>query len=336
MIKVNIISGFLGAGKTTFIKKLMKAYEGEKIAILENEFGEIGIDRDIIKGDGYEVVELASGCICCSMKLDFEDAILRIASDMKPERIIIEPTGIGMLSEIKGILSKPRLEGILTVQGAATIVDAVDFEEQLEVFGEFFTDQIAHADIVVLSKVQQSGISTARTCAQRIKEFNPSAPVVEDAWDCLSENDARLIVEGRFGNVFGKLFQVFPQAAASRCSCASHHVHGNNSCGMHGVNESESGGRLSTDGFTSISIFPLASFSKTELAGKLELMKAGGLGEVVRGKGFISGGSGMMEFSYVNGRYEILGRQGNYVTEIARLCIIGRELDEEEIRKLWE
>lgn len=336
MIKVNIISGFLGAGKTTFIKKLMKAYEGEKIAILENEFGEIGIDGDIIKGDGYEVVELASGCICCSMKLDFEEAIARIASDMKPGRIIIEPTGIGLLSEIKGILSKSKFEGMLTLQGVVTVVDAVDFIDQLDVFGEFFTDQIAHADTVVLSKVQQSDRETARSCSEKIKGLNPAAPVVEDAWDCFSENDARLIAEGRFGNVFGKLFQVFLQTSERCCSCASHHGHGNDSCGMHGADESESGGRLSTDGFTSISIFPLASFSKTELAGKLELMKAGGLGEVVRGKGFISGGSGIMEFSYVNGRYEILGRQGNYVTEIARLCIIGRELDEEEIRKLWE
>lgn len=337
MIKVNIISGFLGSGKTTFIKRLIKAYKGEKIAILENEFGEIGIDGDIIRGDGYEVVELASGCICCSMKLDFEDAIVRIASDMKPERIIIEPTGIGLLSEIKGILSKPKFDGILTLQGAATIVDAVDFEEQLEVFGEFFTDQIANADAVVLSKVQQSDIAMARKCAQKIKEFNLLAPVVEDDWDCLSENDARLIAEGRFGRVFGKMFQVFPQESASHCDCGheAYDETGGCSCSMHG-GDSKRGGRLSTDGFASISIFPTAPCCETELTRKLEIMKAGGLGEVVRGKGLISSGSGMIEFSYVNGRYEMLGCRYQCSPETARLCIIGRGLDEEKIRNLFK
>ena len=100
MIKIDIVSGFLGAGKTTFIRKLLKAYKNEKIVLVENEFGDIGIDGDIVKKDGFEVIELEQGCICCSMKVGFENTILKIINELTPQRIIIEPTGMGLLSEI--------------------------------------------------------------------------------------------------------------------------------------------------------------------------------------------------------------------------------------------
>jgi len=154
MIKVDIISGFLGAGKTTLIRKLLKAHEDEKVVLIENEIGEIGIDGEIVERDGFQVLELSTGCICCSMKVDFFNTITKVIEDIKPERIIIEPTGIGLLSEIIDIVNRPDFKDRSYINSLITVVDSMNYLDQLDVFGEFFQDQIRNASILALSKTQ--------------------------------------------------------------------------------------------------------------------------------------------------------------------------------------
>ena len=154
MIKVDVVSGFLGSGKTTLIKSLLKAYENEKVVLIENEFGEIGIDGDIIEREGFQVFEISSGCICCIMKKDFLMVLSRIIKEFNPDRIIIEPTGISILSEIIDMLSTKEVSENCSINSLITVIDSINYLEQCDVFGEFFEDQIINAETLILSKSQ--------------------------------------------------------------------------------------------------------------------------------------------------------------------------------------
>jgi G3E family GTPase len=154
MIKVDVISGFLGAGKTTLVKKLLKAYKHEKVVLIENEFGEIGIDGDIVERDGFDVFEITSGCICCIMKKDFVTIFGKILQGYKPERVVIEPTGISILSEIIEVLKRPEFKDICEINSLITVIDGISYLEQRDVFVEFFEDQIINAGTLIISKSQ--------------------------------------------------------------------------------------------------------------------------------------------------------------------------------------
>ena len=332
MIKVNIVSGFLGAGKTTFIKRLLRACEGQKTVLLENEFGEIGIDAEVVQREGFDVIELSSGCICCSMKMDFEKTIAEIAEKFKPDRIVIEPTGVGMLSWITPILQKEGIKSSCELQSCTTIVDSVDYLENVDAFGEFFRDQISSADTVVLSKVQETDRATARTVAKEVQILSPRATVVDENWDDINDMEFLHIIEGRFGKDYGKLFKMeFDMNAegACACGCGGHsHDHGHEGhcdCGCGGSDHEH---RDSTLGLTSVSVVPRVGIGCEELGKRLEALSNGDYGRVIRAKGFVSGDYGAIEFSYVNGRYSIYE-----VSEpVAHgLCVIGKELDEQGI-----
>ena len=151
MIKINVISGFLGAGKTTLIKKLVKeAYCGEKVVLIENEFGEIGIDGGFLRDAGIEITEMNSGCICCSLVGDFGKALRKVIDEMEPERIVIEPSGVGKLSDIVRAVASSA-EGKAEICGTAAVVDAGKCKMYMKNFGEFFNDQIETADAIILS-----------------------------------------------------------------------------------------------------------------------------------------------------------------------------------------
>ena len=145
MIKIDIISGFLGAGKTTLINRLIReAYKGEKVVLIENEFGEIGIDGGFLKEAGVEITEMNSGCICCSLVGDFSEALKKVASDYTPDRIIIEPSGVGKLSDITKAVASAELDGAV-INSAVVVVDVNKCKMYMKNFGEFFNDQIEHA-----------------------------------------------------------------------------------------------------------------------------------------------------------------------------------------------
>lgn len=169
MVKIDIISGFLGAGKTTLIKKLLtEKLRNEKLVIIENEFGEIGIDGSILKSSNVEVREINSGCICCTLVGDFGKAIEEVILKYKPDRIIIEPSGVGKLSDVIKACETPNLKEVLTINMLIAVVDALKYQIYISNFGEFFENQIKHAKTIVLSRTQKTGNNKLETIVSSI------------------------------------------------------------------------------------------------------------------------------------------------------------------------
>ncbi len=195
MTKINIFSGFLGAGKTTLIKKLIKeAYNGEKLVLIENEFGEIGIDGGFMQDAGVEVTEMNSGCICCSLVGDFGKALEEVLNKFNPDRILIEPSGVGKLSDViravEGINSPNAV-----LAGFTTVADVNKCKMYMKNFGEFFNDQIEHAGAIILSHTQSASDEKIAQCLSLIKEHNPDAVVVTTPWDKLTGEQISLAME---------------------------------------------------------------------------------------------------------------------------------------------
>ena len=193
MTKVNIISGFLGAGKTTLIKKLLGgAFEGEKVVLLENEYGEVGIDGGFMKDSGIQVTELNSGCICCTLVGDFSKALGELIETYHPDRILIEPSGVGKLSDIRGVVDDESHRLDLELAGCATVADVSKCRVYLHNFGEFFTDQIKSAETIVLSRTQTASQDRIDKAVALLREQNPRARIVTTPWD---ELDAKKMLE---------------------------------------------------------------------------------------------------------------------------------------------
>lgn len=185
MTKINIFSGFLGAGKTTLIQKLIKDGFNDRICLIENEFGEIAIDGGFMKEAGVEIKEINSGCICCSLVGDFEESLKQVLETYHPDRIIIEPSGVGKLSDVKVAVSKVCNDDV-TIEGSIAVVHAKKCKMYARNYGEFFIDQIAHADCVVLSRSQDVTEKKLQETIGIIREHNPKAPIVTTPWDNIS------------------------------------------------------------------------------------------------------------------------------------------------------
>ena len=190
MTKIDIFSGFLGAGKTTLIKKLIaEAYTGEKIVLIENEFGEIAIDGGFLKDSGVQINEMNSGCICCSLVGDFADALQKVLAQFHPDRILIEPSGVGKLSDVaKAVASVPGCE----IGAKVTVVDAGRCRMYIRNFGEFFNDQVHNADVIVLSRTDSAADGKVVTATAMLSQLNPNATVITTPW---SELDGKQIVD---------------------------------------------------------------------------------------------------------------------------------------------
>ena len=185
MTKIDIFSGFLGAGKTTLIKKLIQeAYAGEKVVLIENEFGEIGIDGGFLQEAGVNITEMNSGCICCSLVGDFSKALKQVAAEYAPDRIIIEPSGVGKLSDvIKAVENAGLKDGVLNA--FCTVVDAAKCKMYMKNFGEFFNDQVENAGCIILSHVDNCAAEKLATAVSLLKEKNASATIVTASWSAL-------------------------------------------------------------------------------------------------------------------------------------------------------
>ena len=185
MTKIDIFSGFLGAGKTTLIKKLLKeAYAGEKLVLIENEFGEIGIDGGFMQDAGIEVTEMNSGCICCSLVGDFGKALQKVLDEYHPDRILIEPSGVGKLSDIIRAVQNLNAEDVL-LNGFTTVADVKKCKMYMKNFGEFFNDQIENAGCIVLSHTQSTNDEKIAETVALLREKNPTATIVTTPWDVL-------------------------------------------------------------------------------------------------------------------------------------------------------
>ena len=193
MTKVNIISGFLGAGKTTLIKKLLDgAFKGEKVVLLENEYGEVGIDGGFMKDTGIQITELNSGCICCTLVGDFADALDELIDTYHPDRILIEPSGVGKLSDIRRVVLENAERLGLSLEACATVADVGKTRLYIKNFGEFFNDQIKSAETIVLSRTQNVTADRVEKAVEMIREINPRARIITTPWD---ELDSGKILE---------------------------------------------------------------------------------------------------------------------------------------------
>ena len=193
MTKINIISGFLGAGKTTLIKKLLKEALGqEKIVLIENEFGEIGIDGGFLKDAGVEITEMNSGCICCSLVGDFGEALKKVLAQFAPDRILIEPSGVGKLSDVMRAVQDVAKEAQVEIDSSIAVVDAKKAKMYIKNFGEFFNNQIENAQTIVLSRTQNVSAERLEECVKLLREHNADAAIITTPWD---ELDGHVIME---------------------------------------------------------------------------------------------------------------------------------------------
>lgn len=197
MTKIDIVSGFLGAGKTTLIKKLLKeALADTKVVLIENEFGEIGIDGGFLKEAGIEIKEMNSGCICCSLVGDFGTSLKEVLDTYAPERILIEPSGVGKLSDVMKAVQDAMADREVVLNSAVAVVDACKCKMYIKNFGEFFINQIAHAGTIVLSRTDKLSEEKLAACVSMVREHNAKATIITTPWDVLDGRDILETIEG--------------------------------------------------------------------------------------------------------------------------------------------
>ena len=222
MTTINIISGFLGAGKTTLIKKLLsEALQGQKVVLIENEFGEIGIDGGFLKEAGVEITEMNSGCICCSLVGDFGQALRKVLEDYHPDRILIEPSGVGKLSDVTKAVQDVAKDTDVSLGAAVTVADAGKCAMYMKNFGEFFNNQIENAGAIVLSRTQNQTPEKLAKAVALLKEHNPNAPILTTHWEELTGAEILKVMEGNTIDLAAELM-----AEEEVCPvCGHHHDH---------------------------------------------------------------------------------------------------------------
>ncbi len=221
MTKINVISGFLGAGKTTLIKKLIsESFQGEKVVLIENEFGEIGIDGGFLKDAGIEITEMNSGCICCSLVGDFGTALADVIKKFSPDRIIIEPSGVGKLSDVMKAVVGIAKEQPVELDSSITVADANKCKMYMKNFGEFFNNQIENADTIVLSRTQSVSEQKLEEAVALLRTKNTKAAIITTPWDALSGN---IILEAM--NKTNSLAEELMHEEEICPECGHHHEH---------------------------------------------------------------------------------------------------------------
>ena len=222
MTKVDIISGFLGAGKTTLISKLLKeALKGEQVVLIENEFGEIGIDGGFLKDSGVEIREMNSGCICCSLVGDFGTSLKEVVDKYHPDRIIIEPSGVGKLSDVIKAVKDLHIENEIRLNSASTVADASKVKVYMKNFGEFFNNQIEHAGTIILSRTQNVSEAKLKTDIELIRSLNKDAHIITTPWDDINGKQILDAME----NVTNLELEMLAEAAAKVAEEHEHEHH---------------------------------------------------------------------------------------------------------------
>ncbi|MEL7566142.1 MAG: DUF1638 domain-containing protein [Dehalobacterium sp.] len=312
-VKIDIISGFLGAGKTTLINKLLKeAYIGEKIALLENEFGEISIDGDLFNGYDITVKEIANGCICCTLQGSFVKGIVELVQKYAPDRIIIEPTGIGRLKDILFACTEAAKEVHLAINCIITVVDATMYSIFMEVSGEFYQRQISDGRTIVLSAVQNlSEDDNLPGIINGLRALNPLAPIFDKPWD---------EVDGL------ELLQV-----AEETGLMHHDHHHHQDCNHDHEHDHNHDHRHDNEGFQSCSFETDKVWTDQEIRDMMQKLAQETCGRVYRAKGFLRTEAGMVKVDYVYGRDEIVSSP---YTGPSKFVMIGKDMDENRLEKL--
>ncbi len=374
MAKVTIISGFLGAGKTTFIKKLLEqVYAGQKVVLIENEFGEIGIDGGFLKDAGIQITEMNSGCICCSLVGDFGKALIKVSKEYAPDRIIIEPSGVGKLSDVVAAVEKVKDEAGLELDCFLTVADATKAKMYMKNFGEFYNDQIEHAGTIVLSRTQNMDAAKLEASVALIRDKNAEAAIITTPWDELSGEQIVSALEKK--SLMDELLKEALEHSAEHhhddddededehehhhhhhhedgeeCCCGHHHDDDDDEDEdehEHHHHHHEDGGECSCgcghhhhhhhadDVFTSWGRETPHVYTKEEIEDILvKLTEKSEFGIILRAKGMVSGADGRwIYFDAVPEEYEIRDGGADYT---GRICVIGQNLNEEKLEKLFK
>lgn len=338
MTKIDIFSGFLGAGKTTLIKKLIKeAYAGEQVVLIENEFGEIGVDGGFLQDAGVEITEMNSGCICCTLVGDFAKALKEVESKYSPDRIIIEPSGVGKLSDVIRAVKSANLKDT-TLNAFCTVVDARKCKLYLKNFGEFFVDQVENASCIVLSHTAVSSEKLSETI-ELLKEHT-NATIITTDWDKLDGEEILSAMQqtNSLSSELEKLKEETHEHHHHGSECCGHHHdhdehhHHDGECCGHHHDHGEHHHHHADEVFTSWGKETAKVFSKTEIEHALSLLASGEYGQVLRAKGIVDGGSEWIYFDYVPEESDI--RSGTPIVT-GRLCVIGCKLNEEKLKQLF-
>ena len=372
MTKIDIISGFLGAGKTTFIKKLLEeAIAGEKVILIENEFGEIGIDGGFLKDSGIEIREMNSGCICCSLVGDFGRSLEEVLTTYHPDRVLIEPSGVGKLSDVtKAVLDvSKKLDVALNM--SVTVVDASKCKMYMKNFGEFFNDQIEHAGTIVVSRTDTASKEKVDQAVQMLREHNAHATIVTTPIAQLDGAQMLALIEKPVDMKSDLMKEVLEACAkeheehehhhhhhdGEECSCGHHHDEEHEhhhhhhdgeecSCGHHHDEEHEhhhhhhDGEECSCghhhhhadEVFTSIGLENVEAMAKTDLEKILdELANGEKYGQILRAKGMIPSADSS-EWIYFDLVPEEYEVRTGSPELTGKVCVIGAKLDEEAIR----
>ncbi len=357
MTKIDIFSGFLGAGKTTLIKKLIQeAYQGEKLVLIENEFGEIGIDGAFMQDAGIQVNEMNSGCICCSLVGDFGRALKKVLAEYAPDRILIEPSGVGKLSDVIGAVERIDSHDI-ALNSFTTVVDAKKAKVYMKNFGEFFNNQVESASAIILSRTQDVTEAKLAEVLALLREHNPNAVIITTPW---SELSGKMILSAmeRKDTLEAALRELTEMARkeeeeeeeehehhhhhhhhedGEECDdpeCECHHHHDDDDEHEHHHHHHHHHGHDADEVFTSWGVETANKYSKDEIEGILtKLDDAASYGAILRAKGVVAGSDGQwIHYDYVPEEHDVRTGPASFT---GRICVIGSKLNEEALKALF-
>ena len=364
MTKIDIISGFLGAGKTTLIKKLLaEAFPGEKLVLIENEFGEISIDGGFLKESGVQISEMSAGCICCSLVGDFNQALKDVQAQFQPDRILIEPSGVGKLSDVIVAVENTAAEvPDMKLNSFVTVADATKVKVYMKNFGEFYNNQIESAGTIILSRTQKLSQEKLEAAVALLREKNAGAAILTTPWDQLDGKTILSAMEkvSLADELLAKMREEHEAEEAEHHhgheGHEGHHHHDHD--GHEHEHEEHHHDEHHHDGhhhdghecndpncachhhhhhadevFTSWGRETPKTFTKAGIERILSELDSGEYGKILRAKGIIGGeGGAWIEFDYVPEEYEVREGHPDYT---GRLCVIGAELSEEKLAELF-
>ena len=373
MTKIDIISGFLGAGKTTLIKKLLaEAYQGEKLVLIENEFGEISIDGGFLKDSGVQVSEMSSGCICCSLVGDFNKALKEVHEKFQPDRILIEPSGVGKLSDvIVAVENTVKDVPDMKLNSFVTVADAGKVKVYMKNFGEFYNNQIESAGTVILSRTQKLSQEKLEAAAALLREKNPTAAIITTPWDQIDGKTILAAVE-KVSLADEMLEKMRAEHEADEHEHEHHHHHDHDDhdhdhcCHHHDDHDDDDDHEEhhhhdhddhdhecchhehehdhccdhehhhhhhADEVFTSWGEETVKPFTEAQLHQILTALDGGDYGQIVRAKGIVPAADGKwLHFDYVPEEHEVRFGPADYT---GRLCVIGAHLDEHKLHELF-
>ena len=384
MTKIDIFSGFLGSGKTTLIKKLVaESFQGQKIVLIENEFGEINIDSGFLKDSGIQITEMSSGCICCTLVGDFGDSLRQVLRQYSPDRVLIEPSGVGKLSDVIRAVQQVSVDMDCELSSFVTVADAKKCRMYSKNFGEFYIDQISHAKTIILSRTQDISADKLEADVTLLRGYNPEARIITTPWDDLTGDTILEAMEGD-ESLEKKLLEELAKEPVhehhhDHDEHDHHHDHDHDEHGHHHDHDHDEHGHHhdhehdehdhhhdhehdehdhhhdhehdehghhhdhehdhchhdhdADEVFSTWGVETPRKYTRAELDEAFEELDLGMCGAILRAKGIVQADDGSwLHFDYVPGEFEVREGPAGYTGQI---CVIGADLKEEEISRLF-